>query len=244
MRTVMLAVGCLVLLGACGDGESASTTTTTAAPATITTIAATTTAPTAAPTAPATTVATIPTTTAAPTTTKATTATTASTAATTAGSTTTAAPVGFQQYAKVATPSMPDTSAPIPATGPLPNGVYYATIAGSGAANAVPVQVLQWFGGAACEAAAARFGDECLNDYYVLTTPKRSQTLDLRNAFVSVSAPQPGVNYRISAAELVRLLNRGGPVASTPSGYQYTPFGVRVEVAGGVITRFEQVWTP
>jgi hypothetical protein len=253
VRLVPAVVVCLVVLAACGDDSSSSGSTSTAvttAAATTTTAAVTTTSTVAPTTAPAPT-----TTTLAPATTKATTTTTkaapTSTATTAASTTTKAASTG--SYVKVTPPSMPDTTAPIPPEGSLPDGVYYATLVGANPKlNTLTVQIVQWFGGAACEAAATKYGGECDNDYFVLASPQRVLSMDVAQAVTTVAQPdQPGTSYRVPVAEFLRLVQAQSQTKSTPpagpgspGGYQFVPFGVRIEVKGTGIGRVDQVWTP
>jgi hypothetical protein len=251
-----VSTGAVSVVAGCGDSSEPAVTSavvttviTTAAPTT--TLPPTTVPPTTA--TPATVATTRATTTTTTTTAKATTTTAKATTTTaTAKATTTTTAAGFTLYTPVPAPVMPETSAPIPAPGTaLPDGVYYATFSGAGTVTGQPVRLSQWFGGAACEAAAARNGDECLNDYYVLSTPERVASLDLSAAFVSVADAQPGKNFRVSAAELVRLVKvavetRTSPPGTTgaPAGFRFTAFSARLEVRAGTVARLEQVWTP
>jgi hypothetical protein len=263
LPSVVLAVGAVSMVvsmvAGCSDGSEPAASSSTVTSPTVTTVIMTAAPTTTIPTTAAVPTTTMPTTTVPPATvatTKATTTapttTTAKPTTTTAAKATTTTAAGFTLYTPVPAPVMPETSAPIPAPGTaLPDGVYYATFSGAGTVTGQPVRLSQWFGGAACEAAAARNGDECLNDYYVLSTPERVASLDLTGAFVSVADMQPGTSFRVSAAELVRLVKvavetRTSPPGTTgaPAGFRFTAFSARVEVRGGTVARLEQVWTP
>jgi hypothetical protein len=210
----------LVLVAAgCGDDTTATTTvpqpTSTAAPASTT----------------ATTVA--PVTTAAP---------ASTTAPPTTAATTTTAPAA-DLYGPADPPDVPTKTLPVSIDNVLPDGVYYGT-AQLGEAPGVVMELLQLLTGDECEAWAAANGEECNNDYAVVTDPQGYRPLN-DDAVVTVAASSsPGTSYAIDAAELQSLLQGNAPAAGAPADYEWVPFAFIVTIDDDEVVRIEQWWTP
>ncbi len=191
------------------------------------------------------------------TTTTATTKTTVAVTSTTSASASTSAPpssdVGSTpaagEYATAAVPTMPAQTAKVPADNSLPDGVYYATVGESGdpppAAGAVVFEIVQLFRGNAC---TAHFGsddpDACSDDYGVETNPTTVRQIALTNQYITIADAATQDSYRVSGAELYKLIQGDTPSAGAPDGYLYSAFGYLLTVKGGKVTRLEQWWTP
>jgi heat shock protein HslJ len=198
-----------------------STTTATLAPATTTTVAPTT------PLAPTTTVA--PVVTAPPTT-----------------STTTTLPA--TEYLPVPPPSVPGTTDDPPA-GALGAGSYWAELTGLSGTTGTFNLYKAYFGQDCIDRFAGDPAEHCLNDHDVEPGVLVPVTVDLAVATITVSAPAPDAQgtigqYRVSLAELGRLLAGQPPAVGAPDGYAYVPFNYLLTVRSGLVTAAEQVFTP
>ena len=162
---------------------------------------------------------------------------------TTSVPTTTVAPLVL--YRRVDPPTVAgDQTDDFSTDGPLRDGSYWVLYNGSDGATPFVTLYVAYFGDA-CVAAAAEFGDECLNDVFVRPDPTRD-VLDVPFAddvTITVADVRSGDSYLVDGAELV-LASTGTPAASAPDGFQYTPFPYVMTVTDGEIVRFEQVWTP
>ena len=235
------------LATACGSDGSSKTgadttpvtaTTSTAPPVSTTTLAPVPTTPiapieTVAPTTTAKTAATIP-------------VTDATDVTNTTSRNTTAAAA---EYREVTPPTVPSTSASVPADNSHPDGVYYATVTEGGdpppASGAVVFELVQLFVGPDC---TAHFGtnapDLCVNDYGVETDPTSTLEVPLVRQYVSVADAATQKSYQVSGPELYGLIHGNDPAAGAPEGYVYSGFGYFLTIAGGKVTRLEQWWTP
>jgi len=149
-------------------------------------------------------------------------------------------------YLAASAPTVPSSTKPVPSSGSLPDGVYYATAgAGGPAAHSVVFQVEQLFVGQACtDHFGAEAPDSCMNNYGVEASPKKFMTVTLANQRITVVDGATQKNYRISGAELFRLISGEAPSAAAPAGYEYTAFSYFMTISGGAVTRLTQWWTP
>ena len=151
----------------------------------------------------------------------------------------------YDLWQELAPPVLPaGHTTPFVDGGVLLDGTYWVELNAS-TTTAPDVTVEQAFFGAECESVATEMGDECLNDVYVLSPPNRIVD-DLPfapDAVISVSNPDTRASFGITPEELVRV-QAGSPSAGAPADFLFVPFGWLMTVVDGVITRFEQVWTP
>lgn len=152
----------------------------------------------------------------------------------------------YALWDEVAPPVLPTGhTTPFIDNGTLLDGAYWVEF-NAGTVLAPDVTVEQAFFGDECETVAVQMGDECLNDVFVLSPPNRIVD-DLPfapDAVISVSNPNTQASFGITPEELVQLSIGAPASAGAPSDYLFVPFGWLMTVVDGVITRFEQVWTP
>jgi len=148
-------------------------------------------------------------------------------------------------YEGVLWPTVPaDHTDPVPASGVLPDGVYWASYSG-GEEMTPAITVFEAYFGPECISKAEEFGDECLNDIFVAPDPVRDID-DLpfaADVYLTVSDVATKQSHRITPAELVQI-RAGSPSAEAPGGYSYVPFAFLLTVENGEIVGFEQIWTP
>jgi len=182
--------------------------------------------------------------TAAPTSTEAST-TVAPTTAPDTEPTTTVAERPYSLWDEVAPPTLPaGHTTPFVDNGTLTDGMYWVELNASTVA-APDVTVEQAFFGSECESVAVQMGDECLSDVYVLSPPNRiiDDLPFAPDATITVAHPNTRASYGVTPDELVQL-QIAQPSAGAPGDFLFVPFGWLMTVVDGVITRFEQVWTP
>jgi hypothetical protein len=153
------------------------------------------------------------------------------------------------EYAPTPAPSFPDRSTPPPTGNGLPDGIYYGVVTGAAPAGAaapsVSLTIYQLLTGAPEVSAAVAAGVGLDSDVYVPRSPSalRQIVLSPRLA-ISVAQPdKPDVSYRVSPAELIRLIGGAGPSTGAPPTYHYIPFPYLLTVERGSPTRLEQLWS-
>jgi len=153
------------------------------------------------------------------------------------------------EYAQVAAPAFPDRSAPPPTGTELPDGTYYGVVAGAApsgaAAPSVSLTIYQLLTGAPAVSAAVAAGVGLDSDIYVPKSPSAVRQIVLDPGLaISVAQPdKPDVSYRVSPAELVRLIGGATPSPGAPPTYHYVPFPYLLTVEQGSPTRLEQLWS-
>jgi predicted small lipoprotein YifL len=123
-------------------------------------------------------------------------------------------------------PAVPASTDPVPASGALPDGIYWAVAT----SPELAFRVTQ-----------ARFADtvtEIAEPARELTSPPSA----IVTATVVDQATQ--VNYAVTGDELARLV--GGEPANTPDDvtFVYTPFPFLITVRDGAVVTALQIWTP
>jgi hypothetical protein len=153
------------------------------------------------------------------------------------------------EYAPSPAPPFPDRSTAPPTGSRLPDGTYYGVITGAapagGAAPSVSLTIYQLLTGAPAVSAAVAAGVGLDSDIYVPKSPSAVRAIVLGPGLaISVAQPdKPDVSYRVSAAELVRLIGGAAPSAGAPPTYHYIPFPYLLTVERGSPTRLEQLWS-
>ncbi len=146
-------------------------------------------------------------------------------------------------YDPTASPSYPQDSTAV-VSDPLADGVYWATV-DSADQEGVMFTLVQAFFGQEC---IGHFGTEpesCLDDYGIDDSSTASVTMPLDVTDISViDATDTTASYRITGAELARLVQGEAPSADAPAGFSYTFFPYLVTIAGGTVTAANQVYTP
>jgi hypothetical protein len=138
--------------------------------------------------------------------------------------------------------AVPVRTDPVPASGELPDGTYWAT-ADDADPSGITFTVVQAFFGPACP---EQFPDgPCDNDIGVLDTPSRALTSPpaaITTATVVNGGTQ--VNYAVTGDELARLI--AGQPPNTPQGvdFAYTPFPFLLTVRDGAVVTALQIWQP
>jgi len=125
----------------------------------------------------------------------------------------------------------------------LVDGTYWADIAAVSGTRTVVFHVMRVRFGEDCLRWAAENGyeDACMNDYEVEQWPDAYAAL-AGDAVVSVAEPTgPGMNYRIDADTLHRLVFKE---TTGPDGYQWTPFPFVVRIEDGSVVSADQFWVP
>lgn len=156
--------------------------------------------------------------------------------------TTSLAGIGFRP---VAAPTLDATRTDaFPASGPLPDGRYWAVYHG-GEVGQPFLTIMEAYFGEECVARAEAVGEECLNDVFVPVEPTRDLK-DLRfadDAFVSLADVRTAQSLQVSTAELVAA-STGAPGDGAPVDYEYVPFPFVMTIVSGDIVAFEQLWLP
>ncbi len=132
--------------------------------------------------------------------------------------------------------------------GPLPDGVYFGTLAGfrDAPSPGISIDTTQLLTGADCEAYAKQTGQECDDDYLVKNDPEGIYIIDANPGLkITVAAVDgPGKSYAISDDELRRINEGSPPAAGAPAGFAFTPFPFLYTVKNGEVTSAEQLWLP
>jgi hypothetical protein len=144
-------------------------------------------------------------------------------------------------YDRTPVPAVPDRTAEVVDSDPLPNGQYWApTVTADG--GRLTFDLAQAFFGPAC--AEALGADQCDGDMGLKADPTRSFTVDPTGAAPISVVAENRQNYAIPAPELVNLVGGGDPSADAPDGYGYTEFPYLLTVDAGTVTAIQQIWMP
>jgi predicted small lipoprotein YifL len=123
-------------------------------------------------------------------------------------------------------PAVPASTDPVPASGPIPDGTYWALAT----SPELEFRVTQ-----------ATFGD----DIAEVSEPSRDLTSP-PSAIVTATVVDQGtqVNYAVTGDELALLID--GQPANTPDGvsFTYTPFPFLITVRDGAVVTALQIWMP
>ncbi len=153
------------------------------------------------------------------------------------------APIVVHPYDKAPVPAVPDRTAEVTDTQPLPDGQYWAsTVTVDADGFRLHFTLAQAFFGPGC--AEALSAEQCDGDAGVLTEPTREIVVapEGREPISVVDAKQN--NYAVPSDELVRLIAGESPSADAPDGFAYVEYPYLLTARNGEVVGIQQIWMP
>ena len=127
---------------------------------------------------------------------------------------------------------------------PPDDGIYWATV-GSSDDEGITFNLVQAYFGDDCVAHFGTMPESCLDDYGIDDSTTAIVTMRLDTDDVTVlSAGDTTPAYRITGAELARLVAGQPPSADAPAGYAFSFFPFLVTVTDATVSAAHQVFTP
>jgi len=131
-------------------------------------------------------------------------------------------------YDRAPVPAVPDRTTEVPATGKLPDGQYWATVASADK------------GAIAWTVVAASFDTN--GELHTVDQPSRDLTSPITALLSCTVVAADRQNYAVPADELLSLLSDNAPSDDAPPGYEWADYPFLLTIAGGVVIEAHQIW--